>query len=179
MYIANAVINKAFSKTQNGMLAQNYSVEDALQDGYVGLCYAACGYKSDRNTLFSTYAYTVVKNYIIRQIKSYSRIKEENILDDESYTEIGSVCKSFCDCETKEAFDFISKTIAVNKEKYDKRNPLAYDVLILRFKGYEKEEIARQFNLNSKEVNYKYSLALSDLRRKVIRKTAFRTAVAV
>lgn len=70
-----------FQKERNGLLP-----EDLVSMGYIGLIKAYDNYNPDKNTKFSTYAYTTIWGYILQQIrdtcsvfKLSSQLKEKSM----------------------------------------------------------------------------------------------------
>ena len=96
----------------------------------------------------------------------YNRIKEHNkyydTFQNETPPEIGCECNDLYNCETADVMSVIQK----RKSIYDDKQPLAYDIFLMKnILGYNHKAIVQKLNISSETVSYKYKLARLDLRR--------------
>lgn len=160
MYVVDIIVKQLIKGQANSLITKGYSMDDAKQDGYLALCSAANTYDSTRNASFSTYASIVIRNYL------YNRIKEHNkyydTFQNETPAEIVCECNDLYNCETADVMSAIQK----RKSIYDDKQPLAYDIFLMKnILGYNHKAIVQKFNISSETVSYKYKLARLDLRR--------------
>lgn len=140
--------------------------EDLAQEGFVGLFAAAKTFRSDKNTLFKTYASVCIENCLIRAARRYASQKNAaqhtcfSVASSEEVTEAAAVSPEGnpqAVVEMKESFRQFEQQI---RERLTK---LEYRALVLHFSGAKRAHIMKEAGMTLKT----YDNALHRVRRKL------------
>lgn len=149
---------------KNGSLIED---EDLKQICYLGLVKAARTYKEDEHTLFSTYAYVVMKNEInmeLRKIKKKSKdISIETYTTEDEKLTIGDLIPSETDIEELVIYNDYSQI-----DKYlEWLNDKEKEIVLLYIKGKSQTYISQKIGITQGHVSRIKSNAIQKIKRRL------------
>ncbi|MBR1376695.1 MAG: sigma-70 family RNA polymerase sigma factor [Bacilli bacterium] len=134
-------------------LNSSIDFDDYYQVGTIGLIYASKNYNSNLKISFSTYAYTCIKNEILKYIKSNQNKKYDISLDEQIYDNL-ILEETIADNSIENAIDTIIIEES-NKELYRVLNDELTDdekIIVKKLYGlgceqYKQTEVAKKLNI--------------------------------
>ncbi len=151
---------------QGNILAGGGKEEDMISIAYLGLCKAAASYDKDTRVKFATYAYRVIKNEILMEIRRRTKKRDNEFLYQDLYERDKEFCLEDIVPEGRSCFESIEEewiySVIEGSSYLDEREKKIVFRLVLQ--GRKQKEIAGELGITQAQISRLQNKALEKLR---------------